>query len=163
MSVCKIFSNTITKSSSSLSFFPKCLNHTTKRHYSTTNDKVPLHEKKCIPCEGDIDPLDINEKIKLLKNLDKKWTMGNDNKSIFRVWRIPFPRAIKQLQYVMQIAEEEGHHPDVSITSYWNLKIEIFTHSINDLTENDFILASKIDGLQIPDAQPPTPKKSHPM
>jgi len=160
-----MFLKTISKSSSTLFFRDLTKYHLSKRYYTNSNNNsndsnnnINLSQKKCIPCEGDIDALDMNEKIKLLKNLNNEWKMSDDYKKILRVWRVPFPEAIKHLQDVSQIAEEEGHHPDVSINSYWNLKIEIYTHSINDLTENDFILASKIDKLKIQPNRPSSKK-----
>ncbi|KAN0053345.1 hypothetical protein ACTA71_009795 [Dictyostelium dimigraforme] len=120
----------------------------------TSTEKVDLSKKHCLPCEGGIPPLDFNSKISLLNNVDKDWKLSGDNKKIFRIWRIPFSKSVEYLNDISKIADEEGHHPDISIESFWNFKITIYTHSINDLTENDYILASKIDNLNIKSFEP---------
>ncbi|KAM9982753.1 hypothetical protein ACTFIZ_007283 [Dictyostelium cf. discoideum] len=107
----------------------------------TNIEKVDLSKKHCQPCEGGIPPLDFNSKISLLKNIDQDWKLSDDSKKIFRNWRIPFSKSVEYLNDISKIADEEGHHPDISIESFWNLKITIYTHFINDLTENDYILA----------------------
>jgi 4a-hydroxytetrahydrobiopterin dehydratase len=73
-----------------------------------------------------------------------------DGKRIRREWRVKdFVTALDFFQRVGMIAEEEGHHPDLHLSSYRQAAIEIWTHALGGLSENDFILAAKIDKLPV--------------
>eukprot|EP01132_Coremiostelium_polycephalum_P007530 gene7530-9253_t len=122
------------------------LPHFYKKSFSS-DVGIPLNQKKCVPCEGGIPPLTGDQITPFLDNINKDWKLFENNKKISRKWRLPFPESIKFLNKINEIAQEEGHHPDISISSYWNLDISLYTHSVNGLTENDFILASKIDSI----------------
>ena len=105
-----------------------------------------LATKKCIPCQGGIPPLDADAQSLLLKQLAGDWETveGHHLQRTFH-----FPDFISALQYVNDlgaIAEEEGHHPDLHL-SWGKVKVEIWTHKIDGLTESDFILAAKADVL----------------
>jgi len=108
-----------------------------------------LHEKKCIPCEGNIPAFDISEIEKYLKKING-WNVKKDNKNIFFLEKnFKFKNFIESQNFVNQvgeIAEKEKHHPDI-IFGWGYAKIQIFTHAIKGLAESDFILASKIDQI----------------
>jgi 4a-hydroxytetrahydrobiopterin dehydratase len=108
-----------------------------------------LAEKKCTPCEGGISPFDINEIHKYLKKVNE-WNVLNDkNKNFFIEKEFKFNNYTASEIFVIkvgQIAEEEGHHPDISF-GWGYAKIKISTHSIKGLAESDFVLAAKIDRL----------------
>ncbi len=104
-----------------------------------------LTQKKCVPCEGGVPTLTPDQVQKFLQDVNG-WKVIDDGKSIRRDWQLKnFVQCLDFFQKVGQIAEEEGHHPDLHLTGYRNAGIEITTHAIGGLSENDFILAAKID------------------
>src|SRR5258708_6953783 len=106
-----------------------------------------LIEKKCVPCEGGIPPLDGTEVEALLGSVPE-WRLTGEGKRIRREWRAKnFLAAIDFFNEVADLAEAEGHHPDLHLEGYRNVAIEIWTHAIGGLSENDFILAAKIDRI----------------
>lgn len=105
--------------------------------------------RKCQPCEGGIPALTAEE-IKNLQPSVAQWRVGADGKSLRREWRVKdFPTALDFFRRVGDVAEAEDHHPDLHLTGYRNVAIEISTHAVGGLTENDFILAAKIDQLPL--------------
>jgi 4a-hydroxytetrahydrobiopterin dehydratase len=108
-----------------------------------------LTQKKCRPCEGGVPPLsgaEVSENLKCLP----EWLLAADAKSIRREWRVKdFTTALDFFQRIGKIAEGEDHHPDLHLTGYRNVAIELSTHAISGLSENDFILAAKIDQLPV--------------
>ena len=108
-----------------------------------------LLRKHCLPCEGGIPAL-APEEVRCLLRKVPKWILSPDGKQIGREWRTrDFETALRFFDRVGELAEAEGHHPDLHLTSYRNVVIEISTHAVNGLTENDFILAAKIDAVPI--------------
>ncbi len=108
-----------------------------------------LSQKHCVPCEGGVPRLDSPEVHKYLSALPG-WFLTADGKRIRRDWRVKdFQAALDFFNRVGQIAEEENHHPDLHLTGYRNVTIEISTHAVGGLTENDFILAAKIDTVPV--------------
>ncbi len=106
-----------------------------------------LAEKKCVPCEGGAEPLTRAEAEKFLHEV-KGWMLWPDGKTISKSLRFKdFAAAFAFATKVAAIAEEEGHHPDLLI-SWGRVEVELSTHSIGGLSENDFILAAKIDRIQ---------------
>ena len=108
-----------------------------------------LLKKKCVPCEGGVIPFDISEIHKYQKKVDG-WDVLKDEKKIFFLQKtFKFKNFVESQKFVNQvgkISEDEGHHPD--ITFGWGYaKIDITTHAIKGLSENDFILAAKIDKI----------------
>jgi 4a-hydroxytetrahydrobiopterin dehydratase len=78
------------------------------------------------------------------------WKLTPDGRRLRREWRVKdFVTALDFFNRVGQIAEAEGHHPDLHLTGYRDVAIEIWTHAVGGLTENDFILAAKIDTLPV--------------
>ena len=103
--------------------------------------------RRCVPCEGGIPAISKSRAIKYLKNL-KAWRLSGNAKSIYAEYVMKnFIAAIKFIQKIAGLAEKEGHHPDIHLTGYRKLRIELSTHAIGNLSENDFILAAKIDAL----------------
>jgi 4a-hydroxytetrahydrobiopterin dehydratase len=111
-----------------------------------TKAKSMLDDKSCIPCRGGIPPLDENAASELLKQTPK-WSLIDNASKIRR--RFAFDNFVESLQFVNavgEIAETEGHHPD--ITFGWGYaEVIIYSHKIGGLHENDFIVAAKIDKL----------------
>jgi len=106
-----------------------------------------LTQKKCVPCEGGVPKL-TPEQIQQLLHALPQWKLTTDGQRIRREWRAKnFLAGLDFFQRVGKLAEEEGHHPDLHLTGYRNVAIEINTHAIGGLSENDFILAAKIDQL----------------
>ena len=106
-----------------------------------------LSDKKCIPCEGNIPAFDTNEIHKYLKKVDGWDVKTDEDKSFFLIKEFKFKNFLDSQSFtnkVGEIAEKEGHHPDISF-GWGYCKIKIFTHAIKGLAESDFILAAKID------------------
>ena len=108
-----------------------------------------LYQKKCIPCRGGVLPFDISEIHKYLKRVDG-WDVRKNKDEFFFIEKNfqfkNFSESQKFINEVGNIAETEGHHPD--ITFGWGYaKIQIFTHKIKGLVESDFILAAKINKI----------------
>ena len=79
------------------------------------------------------------------------WRLTHDGARIRRDWTVSdFRSAIKMLNNVGALAEREQHHPDLHLEGYRKVWIEIFTHAIGGLSENDFILAAKINAITPP-------------
>ena len=108
-----------------------------------------LLNKKCVPCEGGISSLDLSEIHKYQKKIDGWDVKKNEKKIYFIEKNFKFKNFINSQKFINKIAEiseKENHHPD--ITFGWGYaKIVITTHAIEGLSENDFILAAKIDQI----------------
>jgi len=108
-----------------------------------------LLNKKCVPCEGGIMPFDISEIHKYQKKVDG-WDITKDEHLIFFLSKkFKFKNFLESQKFVNEVgkvSEEEGHHPDISF-GWGYAKIKITTHAIKGLSENDFILAAKIDKI----------------
>jgi len=114
---------------------------------STTAEK--LADKHCVPCEGGVPKLATDQVQELLKALPA-WKLTSDGQRLRREWRVKdFVTGLDFFQRVGQVAEREDHHPDLHLVGYRNVTIEIWTHAIGGLSENDFILAAKIDQLPV--------------
>lgn len=112
-----------------------------------THDTTSLAQKKCRPCEGMGNPLNIPQVVEQLKNIPG-WTMNESGKVISREYITKnFMTAVNFIQRIAGIAESEGHHPDIHLTGYRKLRIDLSTHAIGGLSENDFIVAAKINEL----------------
>lgn len=108
-----------------------------------------LVRKKCGPCEGGVPPMNAVEVNEQIQNLPH-WTVTPDGQRITRQWRAKnFSAAIEFFNKIAELADEEGHHPDLHLVGYRNVIVELWTHAIGGLSENDFILAAKIDQLPI--------------
>lgn len=107
-----------------------------------------LHQKKCVPCEGGVAPIAEAEARKLLEQT-KGWIL-DFSKTPARVSRTFKTKNFKETTAlfvkIALLAEEQGHHPDIEI-HYGSISASFTTHAINGLSENDFIMAAKIDRL----------------
>lgn len=106
---------------------------------------APLAQKTCVPCTGEVPPLKAAEIAQYLRQTPE-WQVVNDH-HLVREFRFPdFLKALAATNRVGKVAEEQGHHPDLHL-GWGRLKVEIWTHKIDGLTESDFILAAKIDEI----------------
>lgn len=105
--------------------------------------------KKCQPCEGGVDPCTREEAEQQLKQLDG-WRLTENGQRIRKEWTVKhFMAGMAFFNKIAEVAEEDGHHPDLHIEGYRNVAVELWTHAIGGLSENDFILAAKIDQLPV--------------
>ena len=108
-----------------------------------------LLKKKCEPCEGKTKPLTRDESNGYLKDVPN-WKLTEDARGICREFQTKnFMAAVGLINKVAAIAEGEDHHPDIHLTGYRKLRIDLTTHAIGGLSENDFILAAKINELPV--------------
>jgi len=107
---------------------------------------MDLSKKKCKPCEGGIAPLDQKEVIVYKKHIKDDWKVTDKNRILKEFLFVNYKHTMDFVNKVADLAEEEGHHPVMHVY-YGKVIIELWTHAINGLSENDFILASKIDKL----------------
>ncbi|UCF37150.1 MAG: 4a-hydroxytetrahydrobiopterin dehydratase [Acidobacteriota bacterium] len=105
-----------------------------------------LTRKKCVPCEGGIPALNGEEIRTYQDRISSVWTVEEDHHLRARFSFRDFAQALSFTNQVGALAEVEGHHPDIYLS--WGLvEIKLWTHAVDGLTENDFILAAKIDQL----------------
>ena len=108
-----------------------------------------LTKKKCTPCEGGVIPFDVSEIHKYQKKVDG-WDIIKNNENIFFLEKnFTFKNFLESQKFVNkvgQVSENEGHHPEI-LFGWGYVKINITTHAIKGLSENDFILAAKIDEI----------------
>ena len=108
-----------------------------------------LLKRKCVPCEGGAMPFDISEIHKYQKKVDGWDVIKNDNKIFYLNKKFRFKNFLESQNFinkVSEVSENEGHHPDI-LFGWGYAEIKITTHAIEGLSENDFILAAKIDQL----------------
>ena len=110
-----------------------------------------LHKKDCIPCRGGVPAFDISEIHKYLKKVDGWYVNKNKDEYYFIEKDFKFKNFSESQKFINEvgnIAEAQGHHPDI-IFGWGYAKIKIFTHKIQGLVESDFILAAKVDKIKI--------------
>ena len=108
-----------------------------------------LLKKKCIPCEGGVLPFNTSEIHKYQKKVDGWDITKGEDEIFFLSKKFKFENFLKSQVFVNEvgkISEEEGHHPDISF-GWGYAEIKVTTHAIKGLSENDFILAAKIDQI----------------
>jgi 4a-hydroxytetrahydrobiopterin dehydratase len=104
-----------------------------------------LADKDCVPCKGGIPPMKGKELAEILKQTPD-WKAVNDH-HLVRMFTFPdFKEALAFVNQVGEIAERQGHHPDILLT-WGKVEITLWTHKIDGLSEGDFIMAAKIDRL----------------
>lgn len=115
----------------------------------TVHTTEQLTHKRCVPCEGGIPRFSAEEARAQLREL-VGWELTHGGQRIRKQWVVKdFLAAMNFFQQVAELAETEGHHPDLHLEGYRNVTVEIWTHAIGGLSENDFILAAKIDQLPV--------------
>ena len=108
-----------------------------------------LTKKKCVPCEGGVIPFDISEIHNYQKKVDGWSLIDNEENIFFLEKEFKFKNFVESQKFVNdvgKISEDEAHHPDIMFGGGY-AKIKITTHAIKGLSENDFILAAKIDEI----------------
>lgn len=106
-----------------------------------------LVKKRCIPCEGGVPALTKKQAEELLKQV-KDWSLVDEAHLLAKSFRFKdFAQAMAFANKVAAIAEEENHHPDLAI-SWGSVTVELMTHAVEGLSENDFIVASKVDQIK---------------
>jgi 4a-hydroxytetrahydrobiopterin dehydratase len=114
-----------------------------------TSTKEKLASKRCLACEGDVKKLSAKQIQQQLKALDG-WKISRDGLRIRKQWEMKnFMAGMDFFNRIAQLAENQGHHPDLHLEGYRHVLLEIWTHAIGGLTENDFILAAKIDRIPV--------------
>jgi 4a-hydroxytetrahydrobiopterin dehydratase len=114
-----------------------------------TLTSAELVSRKCKPCEGGVEPLTLEESMAQLASLSG-WYLSGGGQRIRKDLTVKnFMAAIDFFDRVARIAEGDDHHPDLHLVGYRKVSIELSTHAIGGLSENDFILAAKIDALPI--------------
>jgi len=109
-----------------------------------------LVAKRCLPCEGGVARLSVADATAQLTAFPA-WRLTHDGRCIRRDFTLPdFRAAVKLLNNIAALAEREQHHPDLHVEGYRKAWVEIQTHAIGGLSENDFILAAKIDAIAPP-------------
>jgi 4a-hydroxytetrahydrobiopterin dehydratase len=104
-----------------------------------------LTKGKCVPCQGGVPPLKGEELAKLASQLPE-WSVVEEH-HLHRIFKFrDFVEALAFVNHVGEVAEQEGHHPDIHL-SWGRVEIKIHTHKIDGLTKSDFVLAAKIDEL----------------
>ncbi len=105
-----------------------------------------LAQKACAACKGGIPPFTSKEILEYLEQIEEGWQVMQDH-HLQREFQFPdFKTALAFTNKVGEVAEREGHHPDIYL-SWGKVKITLWTHKIDGLSESDFIIASKIDEL----------------
>lgn len=106
-----------------------------------------LTQKHCVPCEGGDPPLPDNKEDELLKQAGDWMLLRDGTHRLRKQFKFKdFKEAVEFVNKVAGLAESEGHHPDIKIV--WNkVQLDLFTHAVGGLSENDFIMAAKINSL----------------
>ena len=111
------------------------------------NSNCDLSNKNCVPCKGGVPPLKGEPLAQLHRQLGGGWQIIDDHylekEYVFK----NFKEALAFTNELGKIAEQEGHHPDIFL-SYGKVKVQLWTHKINGLSESDFILAAKYDAIR---------------
>ena len=105
---------------------------------------VALAEKDCVPCKGGVPPLKGNDLAKLRTELKPGWQTVKEHQLEREFKFKDFREALDFTNEVGELAEEQGHHPDI-LLAWGKAEVTIYTHKIDGLTESDFVLAAKID------------------
>ena len=105
---------------------------------------MDLASLKCVPCRGGVPPLPEDARARLLGELGGDWTV-EDGHHLTKTYRFDdFASALAFVNRVGALAEAEGHHPDIFLT-WGRVRLDLWTHKIDGLTESDFVLAAKAD------------------
>ena len=108
---------------------------------------MSLSKKECVPCKGGVPPLK-GQELEKLRELVDEWDVVEEH-HITKTYKFPnFVKALAFVNRVGDIAEAQGHHPDIFLT-WGKVRITMCTHKIDGLTESDFILAAKIDEISV--------------
>jgi 4a-hydroxytetrahydrobiopterin dehydratase len=107
-----------------------------------------LSKKRCVPCEGGMEPMSAKDAQAMMSQLNPEWMLIDDAHLLVREFAFKdFKQALDFANKVGAIAEAEQHHPELSV-AWGRVSVELTTHAIDGLSENDFILAAKIDEIK---------------
>jgi 4a-hydroxytetrahydrobiopterin dehydratase len=107
---------------------------------------MSLADQNCVPCRGGVPPLDAQAVASYLAQLAPGWEAPNHH-HLTKTFKFPdFKSALAYVNRVGAMAEEQGHHPDLHL-AWGKVRVEIWTHKIDGLTESDFVFAAKCDKL----------------
>jgi len=109
---------------------------------------MKLIEKQCVPCEGGMPPFAQDQITECIAQLGRNWEVVDQIKLKKQYKFFDFKGAMEFVNKVANVAEEQQHHPDIHVF-YGKVVIELWTHAVRGLSENDFIMAAKIDTLAI--------------
>lgn len=113
---------------------------------NTIHSFETLIQKRCQACEGGVEKYSTQQAIEQIRQLDRNWQLSDDGLMIRRRWKLKdFVAAMALANRIADLAEQEQHHPDLHLTGYRHLQVDLTTHAIGGLSENDFIVAAKID------------------
>jgi len=112
----------------------------------SSSDPGELSQRQCIPCRGGVPPLPPEQLGTLLSRISPDWAVVNNHHLKREILRKNFRRALELANRIGEIAESQRHHPDL-LVSWGKLTVTLFTHAIDGLHENDFIVAARIDSL----------------
>ena len=109
-----------------------------------------LANRRCGPCSGKTEALPAGKVGEMLAAVPA-WKLSPDGKRIARSWRVlDFLTGLDFFRRIADVAEAEDHHPDLHLANYRDVTVELWTHAVGGLTDNDFIMAAKIDALEQP-------------
>ncbi len=115
-------------------------------------EKCDLASKDCVPCKGGVEPLKGEQLKKLTEQLGNDWQVIEEH-HLEKLYKFKnFRQALEFVNKVGEMAEQQGHHPDVCL-GWGKVKLMVWTHKINGLHESDFIFAAKADKLYTPPPQ----------
>jgi 4a-hydroxytetrahydrobiopterin dehydratase len=110
-----------------------------------------LIQRKCRPCSGETQPLAPDRVREMLADVPD-WKLSADGKRLARSWRVrDFGTGVDFFCRIADVADAEDHHPDLHLANYRDVTVELWTHAAGGLTDNDFIMAAKIDALEQPE------------
>jgi 4a-hydroxytetrahydrobiopterin dehydratase len=110
------------------------------------NEEICLTKNQCTPCQGGVEPLQGKAIEKLLKQLPDGWQVINEHHLEKEYKFKNFIQALAFVNKVGKLAESQSHHPDIYL-AWGRVKLTVWTHKVDGLGENDFILAAKIEEL----------------
>ena len=105
-----------------------------------------LAQKQCVPCKGGVPPLKGSELNRLQEELDPEWRVLNEHQLEREYKFADFRQALAFTDKVGELAEQQNHHPDIYL-AWGKVKLALWTHKIDGLTESDFIFAAKVDKI----------------
>lgn len=112
------------------------------------NYLMDLLTQKCVPCEGGVEPMTKIDAESMIMYHVKDWVLSLDAKHISKKFEFKdFAEALSFVNKVGAVAESEGHHPDIHLLDYKFVSIDLSTHAIKGLSQNDFIVAAKINAI----------------
>jgi 4a-hydroxytetrahydrobiopterin dehydratase len=112
----------------------------------TLKSMSDLAQKQCVACKGDVPPVAGDELTRLARQIDAGWRVVNQH-HLEREFKFPnFLQALQFTNRVGELAEAQNHHPDIYL-AWGKVKLTLWTHKIDGLTESDFVFAAKVDQL----------------